>query len=85
MLRRFTTLPTADHLVVLITSGGSLEIEARHQGRWHKAHYQFQVLDGLAQVLRETGQKKAALQVFRHPDERPHHKAPVKAQTWSGV
>jgi AraC family transcriptional regulator len=37
-VEEFTTAPTADHLIVLVT-GGRFDIEARHQGRWHKAPY----------------------------------------------
>jgi AraC family transcriptional regulator len=30
--------PTADHLIVLVTSG-STDIEGYHKGRWYAAHY----------------------------------------------
>lgn len=34
----FTTPPTADHLIVLVTDG-ACEIEGRYQGRWQSAQY----------------------------------------------
>jgi AraC family transcriptional regulator len=38
-VEEFSTPPTADHLIVLVTDG-SCDIEGRYRGRWSRAHYQ---------------------------------------------
>lgn len=57
----FTTLPTRDHLIVLVT-GGSCTVEARHQGSWHKAHYRVGSIGmnapGKTATLRWRGESK---------------------------
>jgi AraC family transcriptional regulator len=57
----FTTLPTPDHLIVLVT-GGSCTVEARHQASWHKAHYRVGSIGmnapGKAATLRWRGESK---------------------------
>ena len=39
IVEEFTTPPTADHLIVLVTEG-SCDIEGRYRGRWYSARYQ---------------------------------------------
>jgi AraC family transcriptional regulator len=62
-VEEFTTAPTADHLIVLVT-GGSFDIEARHRGRWHKAPYRPGSIGMTAPAQTAT---------LRWRSEMPHH------------